>query len=90
MDATNIYHIINYNNNNFNQYRVIIRLLYINISLAYIFDTSILSSVTRKMVNKLWQTICNLIETYKFVLDMTVGLHQQGLYNNYNNISSVY
>lgn len=57
-----------------------------NILQVYIFNTLILLSISREIVNQLWQTVCKLIETYKLVLDATVELCQQRLYNNNNNI----
>ena len=59
----------------------------INISLAHIFDASILSSVPKEVVNQLRQTIYKSIETCKSVLNVTVGLRRRELYNNNNKIS---
>ena len=59
----------------------------INISPAHIFDTLILSLAPREVVNQLRQTVYKLIQTCKSVLNATVRLRQQGLYNNNNKIS---
>lgn len=48
--------------------------LYVNILPTHIFDTLILSSVSRKVINQLWQTIYKLIETCKSILDTMVKL----------------
>lgn len=76
MDTTSILcyllpQFIHFNNNDNNQYEVIIRPLYVNmISPMHEFDAFILSSVPREMVNQLRQ----MIETCKSMLDIIVEL----------------
>lgn len=94
MDITSILRhtsqFIHHNNNDNNQYGVISRPLYVNISSAYKFDALILSLITRKVVNQLWQMISKPIGTCKFVLDAIIKLRQQKLYNNNNDMLLVH
>lgn len=82
--------VIHYNNNDNNQSGVIIRPLYVNILPAYKFDTSILSSVSREVVNQLQQIVCKPIKICKSVLDTTIKLRREKLYNNNNDILLVH
>ena len=62
----------------------------INILPAHIFDVLIILLALREVVNWLRQMVCKHIETCKSMLNATVGLRQQGLYNNNNEILLAY